>query len=160
MYPVVSDCSKFYLFLQEPMKQNETPLAELNFEGSKYKTLITKKFQSRKAYIPDDPNKINAQIPGTILKIMVKEGQQINPSKCLFILEAMKMKNRVFASVSGTIKKIYITEGQIVTKNQLLLKLGKPELKPIPEPDQTNQEATKERKTRRFGKRNRAKSDQ
>jgi pyruvate/2-oxoglutarate dehydrogenase complex dihydrolipoamide acyltransferase (E2) component len=58
---------------------------------------------------------------------MVREGQQINPTKCLFILEAMKMKNKVYASVSGRIKKIHVVEGQLVTKNQLLLELGHPE---------------------------------
>lgn len=98
-----------------------------SFEGTDYKTMLTDKFRKHKAYQPDDPTKITAQIPGTMLKILVREGQYINPSKCLFILEAMKMKNKVFSSVSGRIRKIHIEEGQIVTKNQLLLELGEPE---------------------------------
>ena len=138
------------------MNQEELPLEEMNFEGSRYKTLFTKKFQSRQPYSPEDLNKIIALIPGTILKILVKEGQQINPSKCLFILEAMKMKNRVFASVSGNISKIHITEGQVVTKNQLLLELGEPEV--VAESKKSKKKAPKESRIKRFGKKSKKKS--
>lgn len=109
------------------MDFDQKDLEIFSYEGTDYKTLLTDNFRKHKPYEPEDLNKITAQIPGTMLKIMVKEGQSINPSKCLFILEAMKMKNKVFAPVSGRIKKIYVTEGQIVTKNQLLLELGEPE---------------------------------
>jgi acetyl/propionyl-CoA carboxylase alpha subunit len=109
------------------MEYEEKDFEIFPLEGANYRTRLTDKFRSHKPYEPEDPNRIIAQIPGTILKVMVKEGQQINPSKCLFILEAMKMKNKVFASVSGQIKKIHITEGQVVTKNQLLVELGEPD---------------------------------
>jgi acetyl/propionyl-CoA carboxylase alpha subunit len=109
------------------MEIDEKDFEIFSYEGTDYKTMLTDKFRKHKPYEPEDLTKITAQIPGTMLKIMVREGQRINPSKCLFILEAMKMKNKVFASVSGRIKKIHVEEGQIVTKNQLLLELGEPE---------------------------------
>jgi biotin carboxyl carrier protein len=109
------------------MENDEKDMEIFSYEGTDYKTLLTDKFRKHKPYQPEDLSKITAQIPGTMLKILVKEGQHINPSKCLFILEAMKMKNKVYASISGKIKKIHITEGQIVTKNQLLLELGESE---------------------------------
>jgi len=111
------------------MDLNDKDFEVFSYEGTDYKTLLTRKFLQRKKYEPEDPSKIIAQIPGTIVKIMVKEGQVVNPSKCLFILEAMKMKNRVHPPVTGTIKKILIAEGQIVTKNQLLVELELPETK-------------------------------
>ncbi|MFA6127664.1 MAG: acetyl-CoA carboxylase biotin carboxyl carrier protein subunit [Bacteroidales bacterium] len=109
------------------MEIDEKGMEIFSYEGTDYKTMLTDKFRKHAPYVPENLNKITAQIPGTMLKILVREGQHINPSKCLFILEAMKMKNKVYASVSGQVKKIYITEGQIVTKNQLLLELGQPE---------------------------------
>lgn len=109
------------------MEIDEKKFETFSYEGTNYKTLLTDKFLKHKPYEPEDLSRICAQIPGTMLKILVKEGQRINPSKCLFILEAMKMKNKVYASISGRIKKIYISEGQIVTKNQLLLELGESE---------------------------------
>jgi pyruvate/2-oxoglutarate dehydrogenase complex dihydrolipoamide acyltransferase (E2) component len=109
------------------MDIDDKELEIFSYEGTNYKTLLTDKFRKHKPYQPEDLTKITAQIPGTMLKILVREGQYINPSKCLFILEAMKMKNKVFASTSGRVSKIHISEGQIVTKNQLLLELGEPE---------------------------------
>lgn len=109
------------------MEIEEKKFETFAYEGTNYKTLLTDKFLKHKPYEPEDLTRISAQIPGTMLKILVKEGQRINPSKCLFILEAMKMKNKVFATISGKIKKIHVTEGQIVTKNQLLLELGESE---------------------------------
>jgi biotin carboxyl carrier protein len=111
------------------MDLNDKDFEVFSYEGTDYKTLLTGKFLQRRKYEPEDLSKIIAQIPGTIVKIMVKEGQQVNPSKCLFILEAMKMKNRIHPPVTGTIKKIHITEGQIVTKNQLLVELELPDTK-------------------------------
>jgi len=109
------------------MDIDEKDMEIFSYEGTNYKTMLTDKFRKHKPYEPEDLTKITAQIPGTMLKILVREGQYVNPSKCLFILEAMKMKNKVFASISGRIKKIHISEGQIVTKNQLLLELGESE---------------------------------
>lgn len=109
------------------MEIDEKDMEVFSYEGTDYKTMLTDKFRKHKPYEPEDLNKITAQIPGTMLKILVREGQQVNPTKCLFILEAMKMKNKVFSSVNGQVKKIYVEEGQIVTKNQLLLELGQPE---------------------------------
>jgi multidrug efflux pump subunit AcrA (membrane-fusion protein) len=109
-------------------KQNDD-WTSFSYEGSNYKTLLTDKFRAHQPYEPEDLSKITAQIPGTIIKIFVKEGQLVNPTKCLFILDAMKMRNKVFASISGQIDKIHVTEGQTVTKNQLLLELSLPEPK-------------------------------
>ena len=109
------------------MEIDEKDMEIFSYEGTNYKTMLTDKFRKHVPYEPEDLTKITAQIPGTMLKILVREGQHINPTKCLFILEAMKMKNKVYAAVSGKVKKIHITEGQIVTKNQLLLELGESE---------------------------------
>jgi len=109
------------------MKDENDELQTFSYEGTNYKTMLTPKFRQHQPYTPDDPNKVISQMPGTLLKILVKEGQQVNPTKCLFILEAMKMKNKVYASIPGYISKIHVSEGQIVTKGQLLLELGEPE---------------------------------
>ena len=134
------------------MEIKDKDLEIFSYEGTDYKTLLTQKFLLRKKFEPEDPSKITAQIPGTIVKIMVKEGQQINPSKCLFILEAMKMKNRVYASISGTIKKIHIAEDQRVSKNELLLELDLPD--PAKKTKKIEEEEPKAKKVvrkKRFG---------
>ena len=92
----------------------------LNVYYTKYKTLIPKKFEKKQKWEKHDEKKVVAFIPGTILKILVKEGKKVKAGSRLCILEAMKMKNRLLSPVSGTIKTINVKEGQIVAKNELL----------------------------------------
>ena len=106
------------------MAKEDHHLHTLPLEGGTYKTQLTAKFVNRKNYRPANLKKVTAVIPGTIVKIMVKPGQRVNPGKCLFSLEAMKMKNRIFAETGGIVSKIHVNEGDVVSKNQLLLELA------------------------------------
>jgi biotin carboxyl carrier protein len=95
----------------------------LIIEGSNYKTQLTKKYLNRKIWKAPDSKKLYSYIPGTILKIMVSEGQTISELDEVIILEAMKMRNRITIPVSGVIKKIYIKEGERIPKGELMLEL-------------------------------------
>ena len=95
----------------------------LNIDGTAYKTTLTQKFKNRTAWELPNENLIKAFIPGTILKIFVKEGQKVREGSKLLILEAMKMKNVVTAPASGVIKSIEVKEGIMVPKNQLLIEI-------------------------------------
>jgi len=103
--------------------KDENKLIDLNFEGTKYRTQTTSKFASRESWKPEDPNKIFAVIPGTVLKLTVKEGQRVSKGRCLYVLEAMKMKNKILAIHPGEVKKIFVAEGQKVSKNELVMEL-------------------------------------
>ncbi|MGA2298209.1 MAG: acetyl-CoA carboxylase biotin carboxyl carrier protein subunit [FCB group bacterium] len=90
-------------------------------DDTKYITRLSNKYLKRHKYIPPDPRKVIAVIPGVIQQIYIKEGQTIKRGDNLLILEAMKMKNLVKSNQNGKIKKIYIETGQNVSKQQLLL---------------------------------------
>jgi pyruvate carboxylase len=96
-------------------------ITEFLFEGARYKTTLPDSFTNRKKWEPDNPYMLTSVIPGTIVKINVKEGQKVNKGRVLFVLEAMKMKNKIMSTVSGQVKKIHIEEGQKVSKNQLVM---------------------------------------
>jgi len=89
-----------------------------------YETNLTYKFINRKKYVPHDPEKLLAFIPGTITEIFISEGDVVHRGQNLLILEAMKMKNDVKSPVEGKIKKIYINKGDNVMKNQLILEFS------------------------------------
>lgn len=108
---------------------NDKKLSVFQFEGARYKTHLTKKFAERVPWKPDNPNIILAVIPGTVVKITVKLGQKVNAGKCLYVLEAMKMKNKILATTSGVVKTIHIEEGQRVSKNELVMELESIEIK-------------------------------
>ncbi|MBL7138930.1 MAG: acetyl-CoA carboxylase biotin carboxyl carrier protein subunit [Bacteroidales bacterium] len=86
-------------------------------------TLLTKKFTERKPYSRPNPKKLFAFIPGTIVKVFVKEKEKIKKGENLLSLQAMKMNNDITSSIDGTIKKMHVKKGDVVVKNQLLVEL-------------------------------------
>jgi len=107
----------------EPAVEPEDPhrLFAFTYEGAEYMTQLTKKFSSRKPYSPRNPKQVFAFIPGTIVKVFIKEKSRIKKGESLLSLQAMKMNNELLAGISGTIKKIHVKKGDVVVKNQLLV---------------------------------------
>lgn len=66
-------------------------------------------------------NEIKAPMPGLILAISVKVGQEVQEFDPLIVLEAMKMENTLTSPRAGIIKSISATNGETVNKNQLLI---------------------------------------
>lgn len=66
-------------------------------------------------------NDIKAPMPGLILDINVKVGQEVKENDALLILEAMKMENALTSPRDGIIKSISANKGDAVEKNQLLI---------------------------------------
>lgn len=66
-------------------------------------------------------NSIKAPMPGLILEINVKDGQEVKEDDPLLILEAMKMENIITSPRDGIIKSISASKGDAVEKNQLLV---------------------------------------
>ena len=95
----------------------------LNIEDTKYKTIITKKYESRKAWQIADPSLVSSLIPGTVSKLFVNEGDKIIEGDKLLVLDAMKMKNTIKVPYSGVIKKVNVTEGQSIPKGYVMIEL-------------------------------------
>ncbi len=64
---------------------------------------------------------IIAPMPGTIVKILVEEGQEIFEGQDVLMLEAMKMENPIPTTVSGKVKEIKVSVGDTVATEQLLM---------------------------------------
>ena len=67
---------------------------------------------------------VKAPMPGLILKIRKKVGDQVELGDSVIILEAMKMENDLKSPASGIIENIFVTEGSAVEKGTLLLSIG------------------------------------
>ncbi len=102
-------------------KVKKVSYKSLLIENIKYRTKLTKKYQSRKPYEKKDIKKLTAFIPGTIKKIYVKPGKKVKEGDNLLILEAMKMNNELLSPTSGVVKAVLVKKGDLVTKNQLLI---------------------------------------
>ncbi len=58
--------------------------------------------------------RVRAQMPGRVVKVLVRPGEQVRVGQGLVILEAMKMENEVKARRDGTIAAVHVAEGDRV----------------------------------------------
>ena len=107
-----------------PDRKRGSSLEKLEIGSAVYLTRLTSKFINRKKWQRPDHRKIRALIPGTIQKIMVREGDMVTAGSPLLILEAMKMRNEVRSPVQGIVAKIHVTEGEQVPKDHLLVEFS------------------------------------
>lgn len=68
-------------------------------------------------------NDIKAPMPGLILEVNVKEGDEVKEGDYLLVLEAMKMENTLTAPRDGVVKSVTVAKSETVEKNQLLIEM-------------------------------------
>ena len=73
----------------------------------------------------DSPGTIVAEMQGTIVDIMTKEGKKVKKGESLFVIEAMKMENIVSSPIDGIVKELSITKGSPVSKGDIILIIEK-----------------------------------
>lgn len=71
----------------------------------------------------DNKLEIGASIPGTIIKVLVNEGDEVKEGESLLVIEAMKMETNIVAASAGTVEVVLVQEGQQVKTGELLMKL-------------------------------------
>ena len=76
------------------------------------------------ADVPAGGYKVTSPLPGSIIKVLVSEGQDVKKGDTLLTLESMKMENAVMADRDGKVTKIAVTAGQNVMQDDLLIVLG------------------------------------
>lgn len=77
-----------------------------------------------KADVPAGGKKVTSPLPGSVIKVLVSEGQAVKKGDTLLTLESMKMENAIMAECDGTVSKIVVSAGQTVMQEDLLLILG------------------------------------
>jgi pyruvate carboxylase subunit B len=75
--------------------------------------------------IAENDIRIEAPMPGIIIRYEVKEGQKIKVGDPLVILEAMKMENTLPSPVDGIVKQLTQSEGAKVAKSDVLAIIAK-----------------------------------
>lgn len=65
-----------------------------------------------------------APIPGLVLRLLVKEGDNVNAGDPVLILEAMKMESEIASTATGIINKINVKEGTSVQEGEVLIEVG------------------------------------
>jgi biotin carboxyl carrier protein len=82
------------------------------FDGETYETEVADKGARTKARHRD--HSTSAPMPGVVLKILAKAGDNVTKGTPLLILEAMKMEHQILAPRDGTIAAVNCREGELV----------------------------------------------
>ncbi|HHP7240563.1 MAG TPA: acetyl-CoA carboxylase biotin carboxyl carrier protein [Cyclobacteriaceae bacterium] len=120
----------------------EGNLAELEVNGTPYKVELEKEMAVSKtpklvraktpkptseAFQPlssgDKINEVKAPLPGSVLEISVKEGDQVSKEQCVCVMEAMKMENKILAEQAGKVKSIKVNPGDNVLQDTVLMEI-------------------------------------
>ena len=65
--------------------------------------------------------KVKSPLPGLVLGVKVKEGQNVKEGQVVAVIEAMKMENDIEAERSGIVKSIKVEKGDTVLEGTTLL---------------------------------------
>jgi len=66
---------------------------------------------------------VKAPLPGIIVQVLVKPGDEVTKGQSLCTLETMKMENAIKAENPGTVTSVKIAPGQTVNQDEVLVEL-------------------------------------
>jgi acetyl-CoA/propionyl-CoA carboxylase biotin carboxyl carrier protein len=64
---------------------------------------------------------VSAPMQGTIVKVLVNQGDTVEAGQALLVLEAMKMENHINAETAGTVKDVRVAAGETVGTGDVLV---------------------------------------
>jgi biotin carboxyl carrier protein len=67
-----------------------------------------------------DIKELIAPLPGTIVEVFVKDGEEIEAGHVVLIIEAMKMKNSIRSTRAGKVEEVLVRVGETVAHKQTL----------------------------------------
>ena len=107
--------TKYEVKLKEDVKTTKTPTLVRSASKRPVEPLKVNPSSKR--------TKIVAPIPGTILAVDIKVGDQVKVGDRLVQLEAMKMENNITSEKSGKITTVLVNVGQKVLQNEVMIEI-------------------------------------
>lgn len=114
---------KVYTVETEAAKPVEKPVAKPAAPAAP-KAEAPKAEAPKPAAAPAGGVQVKSPLPGSVIKVLVSEGQAVKKGDTLLTLESMKMENAIMAEQDGTVKQIAVSSGQNVMQDDLLIVLG------------------------------------
>lgn len=122
----------------------EENIAKIEVNGTEYNVEVQKDLKMTKtptlvraeapkptpkeSKIPRTPSQttnlaIKAPLPGTVITVLVKNGDKVALGQKLLTMEAMKMENNVLSEKDGVVKAVHVKPGQAVAQNDTLIEI-------------------------------------
>ena len=125
VFHIIKD-SKSYT--AEVLKANpEEKSFVIRINGNKYTVQLKDKYDDLLKELGIDTasakkvKEMKAPMPGLVVDVRVKEGDEVKKGDALVVLQAMKMENILKSPAEAMIKKIHIKKDDTIEKNQLLI---------------------------------------
>jgi len=104
----------------------------VKFEGEKavvngktYDVSVKEGIQEKSSAVSaGEGTEITSPMPGTVLKVLVSEGDTVEENQPLFVIEAMKMETEIKSPVAGTVTSINVSNGDKVESAQAMAYVG------------------------------------
>lgn len=64
-------------------------------------------------------------LPGTVIEVFVRPGDEVESGQVVLIIEAMKMKNSIRSTIDGVVEEVLVSAGQTVAHKQTLVEFKK-----------------------------------
>lgn len=124
------------------IKKIENNMAEVEVNGTPYSVEVQREQKTSKTPILVRPEpavprsahkfrkkiggvqEVRTPLPGTVIQVYVKDGDEVKKGEKLVMYEAMKMENTIFAEKDGTISKLRIHPGDNMLEGDLLMEIA------------------------------------
>lgn len=100
------------------------PELHLWLDGALY---IFQRPESRRrgsSHATDQTDDILAPMPGTVLEVLVAEGDSVERNQTVIVMESMKMELLITASRNGVVRRVSVQQGQQVERGMRLLEMA------------------------------------
>jgi biotin carboxyl carrier protein len=107
-------------------------VCSVTIEGRRYQVRVEEEHlrrlakERKAAAMPQQDERVTSPMPGTVVAVLVREGQVVKTGEGLAILEAMKMENEIRAPRDGVVREVGVEPGESVAQGDLLVHIGLP----------------------------------
>src|ERR687887_1167916 len=70
-----------------------------------------------------EQSSLTAPMPGTVIRVLVGDGDSVKPRQALVVLEAMKMETPIVSPYEAVVRAVHVEEGDRVAGGELLVEL-------------------------------------
>jgi biotin carboxyl carrier protein len=107
----------YHVEMKQEAKQSKTPIL-MRSEPAVPKS--AHKFRKKIS----GSNEVKSPLPGNIMNIFVREGDEVKKGDKLLMYEAMKMENTIYAEKEGQVVKIRVKPGDNILEGDVLMEIA------------------------------------
>ncbi len=94
------------------------------FHLNRHDRLVDGQFVIKEGAEQGMTDQLSSPMPGKVIQLNVKAGDEVKKGDVLMIVEAMKMENNIIAPKDATVKEVYVSQDGMVERNMPLVKLS------------------------------------